>query len=294
MADSTALLKIEEGFTSKLPPRKKILCWTPRKAVQVFCVLVILACLNYFGTLPFRWGKPCFIWWEHAATTITFVGATAVRIVLLPVAVLAVLDLNNSDAAGTKWLRVLFHCMLVLAVILALDAFLCIAEVNSVCESEAMRQYQLCASEWGAWDTKAPQHVVDAHKQDGTVHPQLEFECPASCKTDKYDYSFACRCNDGTAWTAQTELDTCRAGTPPRFGGIKYRGGLDATAASDQAAMDEQKSFCETFSTIWDVVVSLLLSGLMVYAAIAINSYRLAVDREGTEMDTQGKDANSN
>ena len=293
MVDSTAFIKIEEGFTSKLPPREKILCWTPRKAVQVFCVLVILACLNYFGTVPFRWGKPCFIWWEHAATSITFVVGTAVRVVLLPVAVLALLDLKNSDAAGTKWLRVLFHCMLALAVILALDAFLCIAEVNSVCESDAMRQFQECATEWGGWDAKAPAHVIDLHAQDGTAQPTLKFECPTSCKTDKYDYRFACTCNDGTPWTTQS-LDACRAGTPPRFGGgIKYRGGLDQSAASDQEAMDKQKTFCETFSTIWDVVVSLLLSGLMVYAAMAINSYRLAADGEGIEMDTPEKDANS-
>jgi hypothetical protein len=178
--DSTSFIKIEEKFTAKLPPSQKILCCKPATAVTIICVLLILSNINYFMTLPFRWGKPCFFWWEHWATIVTFVSTTAIRVAVLPLAVLALLDHQKK---GTQWLQILFHAMLGLSAVFALDAFLCVFEVNEVCESGAMKQFQDCASDWGRWAADAPLHVNKSAIEGG-------FRCPESCKTDTYDFQY--------------------------------------------------------------------------------------------------------
>ena len=94
-------------------------------------------------------GKPCFIWWEHWATSVTFVVAFASRLVLLPLAVLTLVELNQG-ASGVKYLRLLFQVQLAMAAILALDVLLCIFEVNEVCEVRAD----------GAWNASPPKRAV--------------------------------------------------------------------------------------------------------------------------------------
>ena len=64
-----SLLGLEGAFTDKLGTSEKCLCCSQRTTVTVICALLVLASLWHFGMNVYaRWGKPCFIWWEHWAS----------------------------------------------------------------------------------------------------------------------------------------------------------------------------------------------------------------------------------
>ena len=71
-------MKLEDTFSNTLKPGEKFLCMKQKTAVITMCSLLIFSCVYHFGiNVGARWGKPCFIWWEHWATIVTFVIGVA-------------------------------------------------------------------------------------------------------------------------------------------------------------------------------------------------------------------------
>ena len=235
------LLGVESAFTDKLGTSEKCLCCSQRTTVTIICSLLVLTSVWHFGMNVYgRWGKPCFIWWEHWATSVTFVVGCASRLVILPIAVLTLLELKNG-ASGVKYLRVLFQALLVFAGLLAADVLLCIFEVNEVCESPAMDQYLTCAHEWSLYAADATTDPA----YNNVTHTGMRV-CPASCKTDAYDFSWRCD----------------REPT--------YRG--------EPENRDDRIASCELISTLYDMVLGAVLAALMVGFAYATNSYRVLME----------------
>jgi hypothetical protein len=245
---SDSLLGVESAFTEKLGTSEKCLCCSQRTSVTSICVIMVVMALWHFTMGVYaRWGKPCFMWWDHWATSVTFVVGFASRLVILPIAALTLVEIKNG-ASGVKYLRVFFQALLVFAVLLAADVVLCIFEVNEVCESPAMDQYLACAHEWSLYASDAH---ADPEWNNVTHATGASRVCPAVCTSAAYD--FASRCD--------------RAPT--------YRGVLENR--------DDRVSGCEWISALYDMVLGALLSALMVGFAYATNSYRVEVEQGGEE-----------
>ena len=90
------LTGVEKGFTERLGSKDKCLCCSPRAATIVICILLVLAVIyNLFVNTYMRWGKPCYIWWEHWATSVTFFVGLIARLCIFPVAVLTLVELQK-------------------------------------------------------------------------------------------------------------------------------------------------------------------------------------------------------
>eukprot|EP01048_Picozoa_sp_COSAG05_P022465 COSAG05_NODE_4505_length_1486_cov_1.337419_2_plen_240_part_01 len=222
-----SLLGLEGAFTDKLGTSEKCLCCSQRTTVTVICALLVLASLWHFGMNVYaRWGKPCFIWWEHWATCVTFVVGFVARLIILPIAVLTLVELKNGSD-GVKYLGVLFKALLGFAALLAFDVILCIFEVNEVCESPAMDQYLECAHGWSLYAADA---TTDP-EWNNVTHNGARL-CPDICTTDKYDFSWRCD-------------------REPTYRGVPEN-------------RDDRVSSCELISTLYDMVLGAFLAALMV------------------------------
>ena len=94
--NKTGLMKVEDQFTGLMKPKDKCLFCKQKTAVTVMCSLLILSVFYHFlVNIGLRWGKPCFIWWEHWATVVTFVVGVVARLAIFPLAVLALVDMKK-------------------------------------------------------------------------------------------------------------------------------------------------------------------------------------------------------
>lgn len=294
MSDNkTSLMKVEAGFTGALKPRAKCLFCTQKTAVTIMCSLLILSVVYHFGVnVMLRWGKPCFIWWEHWATVVTFgVGAIA-RLAVLPLAVLALLD-TKKPVAETKFLRLLFHALLVLAALQLLDVLLCIFEVNEVCESPSMTSFDDCAYEYSRYAPDAP---VDLKL---TATEGQVIKCPAACISDAAGLPTT-RCDAFAPGLTEPERSSLAligcvpnpGAGPPNYDWSSLVCSTDVNAAVGRTGKfrahrdaSDQASFCEWFSTLYDVGFGIVFAMVTVAFAWSINSYR-QVEESGMEMES--------
>ena len=63
---------IETKFNDKLGHSEKICLLTPKLFSQLISVVIILDAFLFFTQTFFRWGAPCFLWWNYFSSTITF------------------------------------------------------------------------------------------------------------------------------------------------------------------------------------------------------------------------------
>ena len=80
----------------------------------------------------------------------------------------------------------------------------CAAEVNEVCNSKPMKDFELCAYECGLYDPAAPNGL----RKNGTL------VCPPECTMDGYDFTFMCDDSRDPQYRAhedrQERIDSCQ------------------------------------------------------------------------------------
>lgn len=274
----TGLMKLEDTFSNTLKPGEKFLCMKQKTAVITMCSLLIFSCVYHFGiNVGARWGKPCFIWWEHWATIVTFVIGCAARLAVLPLASLALLD-TKKPVGETKFLRPLFHALLALAVLQMLDVVLCIFEVNEVCTSASMASFSDCAYERSRYAAGAPidQKLVQ-------LDPTQPIFCPPACVSDAAGVpTMICpttiRPGDGAG-----VIETSLCASNPAAGVQTYdwsefvcsaKAATRATTFRPHRSAPDAASSCELMSTLYDIGLGLVGVVITVAFAWSINSYR--------------------
>eukprot|EP01051_Picozoa_sp_SAG22_P002999 SAG22_NODE_140_length_17982_cov_81.438741_8_plen_113_part_00 len=111
-----------------------------------------------------------------------------------------------------------------------------------------MTTFQTCAYDWSRYAADAPAAV----RLNATA-----LACPASCVSGDYDWrALVCNGGDGLLKAPPTSY------RPPRAGG--------------------EASFCEWFSTIYDVGIGLILTAVTVGFAFSVNSYRQTAEEKSS------------
>lgn len=233
--------------------------------VQVIAVLVILSVINHTLTSIARTGAPCYYWWKHWATTVTFAAGHAVRLFALPHAVCGLLGARKGDARGV---RLLFWCLLALAACCVLDVVLCVFEVNAVCTSQELIEWNHCAHEWGRNQyvcAGAPQY------QCGVV-AQAETQGETGAGATDFD---ACIAAVGCQHTLTLKSDWVRPSCCEDGDWPDGSGPCDGVPVERPAEFDT--GFCQLVSDMYDVTLNLAWAAVLVWFAYVVNSYRIAI-----------------
>lgn len=136
----------------------------------------------HFWQLSRRWGQPCFLWWKYWATATTVILGTTIRILNLPVAILALRDTCRKVDA---WPRRLFVLMMVLIGVLCLDFVFSLFKVHEVCTSDEILNWNTCAYQWGLNANFTEEFwVTPACCTDDTL--PVEEYWPSACERDPY------------------------------------------------------------------------------------------------------------
>ena len=203
------------------------------------------------------------------ATIMTFVVGHAIRVIGIPVGIWAFLSLKKGEEQGV---RVLFLFLCGLAAACVLDLLVCLLEVNDVCNSIELQEFNSCSHDWGkqamiceATDVNAPGAVgicqaaettlIKINRADDTAkcvaaggggicsynpRPEAEQIKPSCCTQGHYDLASFSPCN-----RAPSERD----------------GVFDTT-------------WCQEFSDLWDVGLGLIWTAVVLGMAYVANSAR--------------------
>lgn len=250
-------------------PEKERSC-SEQVAVQVIAVLVILSVINHTLTSIARTGAPCYFWWKHWATTLTFATGHAVRLFALPHAVCGILGARKAD---TKGLRLFFWCLLALAGCCVLDVVLCVFEVNAVCNSQELIEWNRCAHEWGRNQyvcAGQPQHQCSAV-------PQAETTGETGVGAADFDACAAATgCQHILAWKPDWVTPACCEN------GNWSRGSGPCDRAPVERPTELDTGFCQLVSDLYDVTLNLAWAAMLVWFAHVVNSYRVSIDDEAS------------
>lgn len=140
------LIQVEEYYDKKMGSSNKFLCFSMDQVSQIISSLIIFDVFMFYLQTYARWGAPCFIWWKHISTTITFILGNLTRLIGIPVGVYSLISIKKQNDNG---IRILFHYLLVLTMICMMDLILCLFEVHDVCNSDEMINWHICSHQWG-------------------------------------------------------------------------------------------------------------------------------------------------
>lgn len=110
----------------------------------------------FFIQTYFRWGAPCFLWWNNVSTTITFFMGHGTRLIGILISLYTIVS-NNIDG-----IRLLFIFLLFASMISLIDTIVCLFEVHNVCYSNEIKLWNTCSHEWGKQEYKC----VDSSNQE--------------------------------------------------------------------------------------------------------------------------------
>ena len=277
------LLETEEKFTSKLGTAETCCrCLTLKSGVQVCAILVILNALMHFQTSFARTGAPCYYWWKHWATTVTFVMGHAARLIMIPFAVIGLIGARKGQDAGP---RMFFFALLALAACGALDLVLCIFEVHQVCASQELHDWNICAHNWGKNQFQcAPIDNSTASATACAAADELLLENDATTGVGSPDFAICTGVGAG---------NVCQHIAIPKAQWIKPdccvheelwshdKGPCSREPRERVAEFDVLN--CELISDLYDVTLGVIGVVFLLFCARVVNSYRAALAEESEE-----------
>lgn len=249
---------IETKFDDKFGHSNKILCCQAKLFAQIISIMIILDAFLFFTQTYFRWGAPCFLWWNYLSTTITFFMGHGTRLIAIPVGMYSIYSIrqNNIDGIGILFLFLLFGSF-----ISALDAILCLFEVHNVCNSKEINMWNECSHEWG--------------KQEYNCITDTNEECYADLTYDNMERDKNKCINQDCYYIKNTnwiEPECCKDSL------WSYH-----NPCSNDPKIRERNfdiDWCENFSDFYDVMTQIMTSGILLGLAYGVHSYKKIMSKD--------------
>ena len=93
---------IEKKFDDKFGHSNKILCCQSKLFTQIVSTIIILDAFLFFTQTYFRWGAPCFLWWNNLTTTITFFIGHITRLTGIPICIYSIIETRKGSSNGSQ------------------------------------------------------------------------------------------------------------------------------------------------------------------------------------------------
>lgn len=247
---------VEKTFNDKLGHSEKICRCDPRILTQIISVLIIMDSFFFFLQTFFRWGAPCFLWWNSLSTTITFFTGHVSRVVALPVGMYAISSIQKQDVRGTKQL---FYFLLFASFISALDIFVSISEVHNVCTSNEINLWNDCSHEWGKQEYKC------IHENNSICSAFLTYD---SMEEDKQScLNEGCQYVKNHLWI---KPECCSDSM------WNYHNPCSRDPVIRNKIFDTD--WCENFSDLYDIGIQIITSSVLFGFAYVVNSYTIIME----------------
>ena len=246
---------IENKFDDKLGHSEKTFCCQAKLFTEIISVLIILDAFLFFTQTFFRWGAPCFLWWNYISTTITFFMGHGTRLIAIPVGIYSLYSIrkNNSDGIGILFLFLLFSSF-----VSFLDAILCLFEVHNVCNSKEIEMWNDCSHEWGKQE-----YICINNNQEciaGLTYDNMERD-KENC------IGQGCQYIKNTDWI---EPECCKDSM------WVYHNPCQEDPQIRNKIFDT--GWCENFSDLYDVGAQLFTSGILLGFTYVVHSYKRLID----------------
>ena len=249
---------IETKFNNQFGYSEKILCCKPYLFSQIISIIIILDAFMFFTQTFFRWGAPCFLWWNYISTTLTFLIGHGVRLIAIPVGVIGIYSIRKNNLDG---IRLLFFFLLFASLISGFDIFLSIFEVHNVCNSKEINQWNECSHEWGKQEYICI-NDLNEECQAGLVYDNMEIDkqkcINMNCKYIKNNNQIKPECCNDSLWSYHNPCDN-----EP-----KIRNKIFDT------------NWCENFSDLYDIGIQFVTSGILLIFAYIIHSYKILINED--------------
>lgn len=249
---------IEDKFTEKIGYSDKKICCNVKLFSQLISLLIITDCLLFFIQTFFRWGAPCFLWWNSISTTITFMFGHGIRLMGVPVGIYAITSIRKNDARGT---RQLFYYLLFASFISALDIFLSLSEVHNVCHSNEINMWNDCSHEWGKQEYKCIT-LMNEECISGLLYDNMEYD-KKKCENNN------CRYIKNTNWIKPPCCDDSM---------WNYHNPCDEVPEIRNKIFDT--NWCENFSDLYDVGIQIITTTILIGFAYIVNSYTIIMNKD--------------
>jgi len=246
---------IENKFNDKLGNSEKVFCCSTRLFTQLIAVFIILDATIFFIQTYFRWGAPCFLWWNYVSTTLTFFMGHGTRLIGIPVGLYSIYSVRNNNIEGA---RLLFIFLLFASIVSLIDTLVCVFEVHNVCNSNEINSWNTCSHEWGKQEYKC----VNTSNQEcyaGLIYDNM--------LTDKNN------CNDAGCEYVKNELwikpECCSDSM------WLYHNPCSSEPVIRERVFDTD--WCENFSDFYDIGVQILTSAILFGFAYVVHSYKMVI-----------------
>jgi len=244
---------IEKTFDNKLGHSEKIFCCKLNIFSQIISVLIILDAFLFFTQTAFRWGAPCFLWWNNISTTITFLIGHGVRLIGIPVGIYSIYNIRKNNL---EYINILFIYLLFASVISLLDVILCLFEVNSVCNSREIELWNDCSHEWGKQEYKCVNNLNDICYAGLTYDNMVidKNKCiNQGCLYIKNNNWIKPSCCEDSLWNIHNPCDK-----EPIIRNKIFN-----------------KNWCENVSDLYDIGSQIIISGILFGFSYVVHSYKM-------------------
>ena len=254
------LTNIQISYNEKIGYKQNIGCFNVKTLAQFIPIILLLDSVFFFIQTYFRWGAPCFLWWNNIATTVTFVIGHLTRVTGIPICIYSIIETRKGNSKGTK---ILFNYLLLLLFVTFMDLFLCILEVDYVCNSDSINEWNLCSHEWGKEQyeciTNNNQNCIVPLIYDNMEHDKRICE-EAGCDYVKKTLRIKPECCESSQWIYHNPCKEEPVIRPKIF----------------------DTSWCESFSDLYDIGIGLLTGVILFGFTYAVNSYNIVISEDLT------------
>ena len=249
---------IETKFNDKLGYSDKICYLKPNLFSQLISVFIILDAFLFFIQTFFRWGAPCFLWWNYISTTITFLLGHGIRLIGILIGIFGFYSIRKKNLDG---IRLLFLFLLFSSFISALDVFLSLFDVHNVCNSKEIKEWNDCSHEWG----KQEYICINDNNVEclvGLVYDNMESDkqkcLENNCNYIKNTDPIKPQCCDDSLWN--------------------YHNPCSRDPQIRNKIFDT--NWCENFSDFYDIGIQLITSGILLGFSYVVHSYKRLINEE--------------
>ena len=244
-------------FGRKDPFKLNICCFKVKTLTQLVPVLLLLDTTFFFIQTYFRWGAPCFLWWNNIFTAITFLTGHITRIMGIPVCIYSIIQVSKNKIDGST---ILFNYLFLLLTVTLIDLGLCIFEVDYVCNSDSIKLWNQCSHEWG-------KEEFECLNQGQSCIAPLRYENMEDDK--KICEDFSC---DYVKKNILTTPECCNDSE------WEYHNPCSEKPVIRPAVFDT--SWCENFSDFYDIGIGILTSIMLFGFTYVVHSHNMILTEE--------------